>query len=187
MRRTIFQSEHEDFRESVRGFLTREAAPYAQQWEAAGIVDRAFWKRAAAQGLVAFAAPEELGGAGLENFRFTAVLDEEVVATGSVGDGFSLTNDIVAPYLIERASPEQQRRWLPDIASGHAVAAIAMSEPGAGSDLRGIQARARWRADHYELSGTKTFVTSVIQADVVIVAAQIEREGVEGLGLFLVE
>jgi acyl-CoA dehydrogenase len=187
MRRTIFQSEHEDFREAVRGFLAREAAPFAQQWEAAGIVDRAFWKRAATQGMVAFAAPEELGGAGLRDFRFNAVLDEEVVATGSVGDGFSLTNDIVAPYLIDRASPAQQRRWLPPLTSGEVVAAIAMSEPGAGSDLRAIKASARWREDHYELSGAKTFVTSGIQADVVIVAARIEREGVDGLGLFLVD
>src|SRR3954451_20464148 len=99
MRRTIFEEQHDDFRDSVRGFLLREAAPMTAEWEAAGIVDRAFWKRAAAQGLVAFEAPEELGGAGIGDFRFNAVIDEEVVATGSVGDGFSLTNDIVIPYI----------------------------------------------------------------------------------------
>ncbi|MHB1539159.1 MAG: acyl-CoA dehydrogenase family protein [Solirubrobacteraceae bacterium] len=187
MRRMIFEAEHEDFRASVRGFLTREAAPHASEWEAAGIVDRAFWKRAAAQGLVAFAAPEELGGAGLDDFRFNAVLDEEVVATGSVGDGFSLTNDIVVPYMTRLATRQQQSRWLPAIATGEAVLAIAMSEPGAGSDLRGIQATARWRGDRYVLSGSKTFVTSGIQADVVIVAARVEQDGVDGLGLFLVD
>jgi alkylation response protein AidB-like acyl-CoA dehydrogenase len=187
MRRTIFTDEHEDFRASVRGFLMREAAPHADAWEAAGIVDREFWKNAARQGLVAFAAPEDLGGAGLDDFRFNAILDEEVVATGSVGDGFSLTNDIVAPYLIDLASPAQQRRWLPAMTSGEVVAAIAMSEPAAGSDLRGIEAAAVWREDHYELSGSKTFVTSGIQADLVIVAARIVREGIDGFGLFLVD
>ncbi|MHB1469317.1 MAG: acyl-CoA dehydrogenase family protein [Solirubrobacteraceae bacterium] len=187
MRRTIFGPEHEDFRESARGFLAREAAPHAEEWEAAGIVDRAFWRRAGAQGLIAFAAPAELGGAGLDDFRFNAILDEEVVATGSVGDGFSLTNDIVVPYMSDLASAEQQQRWLPAIASGEAVLAIAMSEPGAGSDLRGIRTTATWREDHYELSGSKTFVTSGIQADVVIVAAQVRRDGVDGLGLFLVD
>lgn len=186
MRRTIFSEEHEDFRDSVRGFLAREAAPRAEAWEADGIVDRAFWMRAARQGLVAFAAPEELGGAGLRDFRFNAILDEEVVATDSVGDGFSLTNDIVVPYLIDLASPEQQRRWLPRITSGEAVAAIAMSEPGAGSDLRAIATTATWRDGHYELTGSKTFVTSGIQADLVIVAARVVREGIDGMGLFLV-
>lgn len=187
MRREIFSETHEDFRSSVRAFLERNAAPRAAEWEASGIIDRDFWKQAAGQGLVAFAAPEELGGAGLDDFRFNAVLDEEVVATGSVGDGFSLTNDIVAPYLIDLASMQQQQRWLAPMTTGEVVAAIAMSEPGAGSDLRGIAAKATWRGDHYELSGSKTFVTSGIQADVVIVAAQILREGVEGLGLFLVD
>jgi alkylation response protein AidB-like acyl-CoA dehydrogenase len=189
VRRTLFTEEQEDFRASVRGFLEREAAPQAESWEAAGMVDRTFWRLAAEQGLVAFAAPEELGGAGLRDFRFNAVLDEEVVATGSVGDGFSLTNDIVVPYFTELASAEQQRRWLPRIAAGDAVAAIAMSEPGAGSDLRGIATTATWRGDddRYALSGSKTFVTSGVQADVVIVAAKIVRPGVEGLGLFLVD
>jgi alkylation response protein AidB-like acyl-CoA dehydrogenase len=186
MRRTIFGPEHDDFRESVRGFLAREAAPRSEDWEAAGIIDREFWKRAAEQGLVAFSAPEELGGAGLEDFRFNAIVDEEVVATGTVTDAFSLTNDIVAPYFTELASAEQQERWLPGITSGETVAAIAMSEPGAGSDLRGIASTATWEGDHYVLSGSKTFVTSGIQADLVIVVARIRREGVEGLGLFVV-
>jgi alkylation response protein AidB-like acyl-CoA dehydrogenase len=186
LRRTIFAPEHDDFRESVRGFLAREAAPRSEDWEAAGIIDRGFWKLAAAQGLVAFSAPEEVGGADLDDFRFNAVLDEEVVATGTVTDAFSLTNDIVAPYFTELASPEQHARWLPGITSGETVAAIAMSEPGAGSDLRGIATSATWQGDHYTLSGSKTFVTSGIQADLVIVVARIKREGVEGLGLFVV-
>jgi alkylation response protein AidB-like acyl-CoA dehydrogenase len=186
LRRTIFEDEHRDFRESVRGFLMSAAVPESDRWAAAGIIDRDFWRAAAAQGFVAFAAPEELGGAGIDDFRFNAIIDEEVASTGTVTDAFSLTNDIVAPYFLDLATPEQQARWLPGIAAGELVPVIAMSEPGTGSDLRAIATKATWRGDHYVLTGSKTFVTSGIQADLVIVAAQIDREGVDGLGLFVV-
>jgi alkylation response protein AidB-like acyl-CoA dehydrogenase len=186
MRRTIFEDVHEDFRHSVRGFLTREGLPHTEAWEAAGVVDRSFWRRAADQGLVGFSAPEELGGAGLDDFRFNAVVDEEAAYTGLAGDNLNLTNDIVAPYLLELTDDDQRARWLPGLTSGEDVWAIAMSEPGAGSDLRGMAAKARWRGDHYALSGSKTFVTNGIQADAVIVAAYVERDGVDGLGLFVV-
>jgi acyl-CoA dehydrogenase len=185
--RTIFADEHDEFRASVRGFLTREASPRTEEWEAAGIIDRAFWIKAAAQGYVGFAAPEEYGGLDLDDFRFNAILDEEVVNTGAATDAFSLTNDIVLPYFTELADREQQARWLPGITSGERVAAIAMSEPGAGSDLRGIASTAKWDGAEYRLSGSKTFITSGIQAEIVIVAAKVRREGVEGLGLFVVE
>jgi acyl-CoA dehydrogenase len=187
VRRTIFEEEHDAFRAAVRDFLLREAVPHSAAWERAGSVDRGFWRQAAALGFVAFAAPEEHGGAGLNDFRFNAVLDEEVAYTGAVGDGFSLTNDIVAPYLIELATPAQQARWLPGVTAGELVCAIAMTEPGAGSDLRGIAATATWQGDHYTLTGSKTFVTSGIQAELVIVAARIRRAGVNGLGLLMVE
>jgi alkylation response protein AidB-like acyl-CoA dehydrogenase len=183
MRRAIFAEEHEAFRASVRGFLTREAVPHGAAWEESGIIDREFWKKAAAQGFVAFSAPEELGGAGQTDFRFNAVLDEEVVSTGTVGDGFTLTNDIVAPYLTGLANAEQQARWLPGVTSGERVCAIAMTEPAAGSDLRGIAAKARRDGDVFRLSGAKTFVSSGIQADLVIVAAQTG----DGLSLLMVE
>jgi acyl-CoA dehydrogenase len=187
MRRTIYGDEHEDFRESVRGFLRKEAVPHTEEWEEAGLVSRDFWRAAAAQGYVAFQAPEELGGVGLDDFRFNAVIGEEVAYTGTVGDNFSLVNDIVAPYLLDFTNDEQKARWLPGVTSGDLVPVIAMSEPGAGSDLRGIVATATWTGDHYLLSGSKTFVTSGIQADLVIVAAQVKgREGVEGMGLFAV-
>ena len=186
MRRTIFEDEHRDFRESVRGFLLDAAVPQSERWASAGIIDRDFWRAAAAQGFVAFAAPEELGGAGIDDFRFNAVIDEEVASTGTVTDAFSLTNDIVAPYFLDLGTPEQQQRWLPGITAGELVPVIAMSEPGTGSDLRAIASTASWRGDHYVLSGSKTFVTSGIQADLVIVAARIDREGVDGLGLFVV-
>jgi acyl-CoA dehydrogenase len=187
LRRVIFSDEHEEFRASVRRFLEREGAPQTAEWEAAGIIDRSFWKKAAALGFVGLAVPEEHGGAGVDDFRFNAILDEEVVYTGTVTDAFSLTNDIVLPYLIELASPEQQARWLPDLTSGERVCAIAMSEPGAGSDLRGIRSTAKWADGRYLLSGSKTFVTSGIQAEIVIVAARVQRDGIDGLGLFVVE
>jgi acyl-CoA dehydrogenase len=187
LRRLIFADEHEQFRASVRGFLEREGAPHASEWEAAGTIDRGFWKRAAALGFVGFAAPERFGGAGVDDFRFNAILDEEVVYTGTATDAFALTNDIVLPYLMELSTPAQQARWLPGLTSGEQVWAIAMSEPGAGSDLRAIASTATWVDGRYLLSGSKTFVTSGIQADLVVVAARVRRDGVEGLGLFVVE
>ncbi len=185
MRRLIFAPEHDEFRASVRAFLTQEALPHVEAWEAAGMVDRSFWKKAAAQGLVGFEAPVELGGAGIDDFRFNAVIDEEMNHLGIPGDGFTMENDIIAPYLVEHATPEQQQRWLPGFTAGDVVVAIAMSEPGAGSDLRGIQATARRDGDEYVINGSKTFVTSGIQADLIIVAARTGEDG--ALSLFLVD
>ena len=176
MRRTIFEAEHEDFRASVRGFLEREAVPHVEEWEAAGMVDRAFWRKAAAHGFVGFEAPEEYGGAGLHDFRFNAILNEEVAYAGAVGDNFSLENDIVTPYLVDLTDDEQKDRWLPPFTRGDLVVAIAMSEPGAGSDLRAMTTSARRDGDAYVLNGSKTFVTSGIQAELVIVAARTSKE-----------
>ena len=188
MQRTMFDDVHDDFRESVRRFLVKEAVPHTEDWEAAGAVDRAFWKKAAAQGLVGFAAPEDLGGAGLSDFRFNAVLDEEIAYTGAVGDYLNLLNDIIAPYLLDLTTAEQRERWLPGVTAGETICAIAMSEPGAGSDLRGMSSTARRQDGHYLVSGSKTFVTSGITADLVIVAAYVKgEENVDGLGLFVVE
>ncbi len=187
LRREIFDDEHDAFRESVRGFLIREAVPHTEAWEQAGLVDRSFWTKAAAQGFVAFAAPEDLGGAGIEDFRFNAIINEEVAYTGTVYDNFSLTNDIVLPYLLELTSEEQRARWLPAVCSGERIVAIAMTEPGAGSDLRGITSTATWRGEHWELNGSKTFVTNGILADLVIVAARVRGRDTEGLALFVVE
>ncbi|MBC2637735.1 MULTISPECIES: acyl-CoA dehydrogenase family protein [unclassified Rhodococcus (in: high G+C Gram-positive bacteria)] len=187
MKRTIFEPEHEQFRDAVRAFLIKEAVPHSDEWEEAGMVDRDFWRRAAAQGLVGFAAPEEFGGGGLRDFRFNAVLNEEVVRTGTVGDGFSLTNDIVLPYFLDLADEAQQKRWLPDIVSGERTIAVSMSEPGTGSDLRAIKTTARREGSGWRITGSKTFVTSGMQADLVIVAARIPDEDGGGFGLFVVE
>lgn len=187
MERTIFDDAHGLFRESVRGFLTRAATPRTAAWEAAGIIDREFWIEAAEQGLVGLAIPEEYGGSGVDDFRFNAVLNEEVVHTATTTDGFGLTNDVLTPYLVGLTTEEQKQRWLPGVARGTLVPAIAMTEPGAGSDLRAISTTATWDGDVYELSGSKTFVTSGIQADLVVVAARVRQPGIEGLGLFIVE
>jgi len=187
LRREIFEDEHDAFRESVHGFLMREAVPNTEKWEEAGLVDRSFWAKAAAQGYVGFEAPEELGGAGVDDFRFNAIINEEVAYTGTVYDNFSLTNDIALPYLLELTNEEQRARWLPSVTSGERIVAIAMSEPGAGSDLRGIASTATWRDDHWVISGSKTFVTNGILADLVIVAARVRARDTEGLALFVVE
>lgn len=182
----LFEAEHEDFRESFRRFLTDRALPRTEAWEAAGAVDRAFWREAAANGFVAFQAPEAHGGAGIGDFRFNAVIDEELAHTGAAGDYFPLVNDVVTPYLLDLTTPEQRARWLPGVTDGSVVPAIAMTEPGAGSDLRGIATTARWRGDHWSLGGAKTFVTNGIQADLVIVVARLADYEAEGFGLFVV-
>jgi len=184
MRRTIFEPEHEHFRESVRSFLSREAVPHTEEWEAAGMVDRSFWRKAAEAGFVGFEAPEEYGGLGLVDFRFNAILDEEMAYALAVGDNFSLENDIVCPYLVDLADDDQKRRWLPPFTRGELIVAIAMTEPGMGSDLRAMTTVARPVDGGWMLSGSKTFVTSGIQADLVIVAAR----GDDGrISLFVVD
>ncbi len=188
MERAIFEDEHKAFRESVRGFITTEALPHTEEWEAAGMVDRGFWRRAADHGFVAFEAPEDCGGLGIHDFRFNAVVTEEVAYAGAVGDNFSLQNDIIVPYLLEYTDEAQQQRWLPGVVRGELVFAIAMTEPGAGSDLRAMSASARRDGDEYVLDGSKTFVTSGIQAELVIVAARTSQGGGrEGFSLLVVE
>jgi acyl-CoA dehydrogenase len=176
MRRDIFEPEHHDFRASVRGFLEREAVPFRDEWEASGRLDRSFWKKAAAQGFVGFEAPEEFGGLGIDDYRFNALLLEETSSLGLLPDHFMLQNDVLGPYLFDLAAPEQQARWLPGFTAGDLLAAIAMSEPGAGSDLRGIATTAKRDGDVYLLNGSKTFISSGTQADLIVVAARTSDE-----------
>jgi alkylation response protein AidB-like acyl-CoA dehydrogenase len=187
VKREIFEDEHHEFRESVRRFLAAEALPHTEEWETGGMIDRSFWRRAAECGFVGFEMPEKYGGVGIADFRFNAVLDEAVAYAGAVGDNFSLQNDIIAPYLLELADDEQKARWMPGFTNGELVFAIAMTEPGAGSDLRAMSATARRNADGYVLDGSKTFVTSGIQADLVIVAARTAKGAAEGYSLVVVE
>jgi len=186
--RRIFTAEHDSFRAAVRDFFRAEGSPRVEQWSVDGIIDRDFWKKAAAQGLVGFAAPEGLGGLGIDDFRFSCIVDEEVVYAGLGTDAFTLTNDIVGPYLWDLMSPAQQERWVPGVTDGSVVPAIAMSEPAAGSDLRGMKTTATLDGDDYVLNGSKTFITSGIQADLVVVAAKVIRTDSDPrIGLFVVE
>ncbi len=188
MEQHLYESEHEDFRQLCRTFLAREAAPHHEEWERAGIVGREVWRKAGAAGLLGMDVDIEYGGGGQRDFRFNAVLVEEIIAAGLTGLGFGLHNDVVAPYLTELTTPEQRKRWLPGFCSGELITAIAMSEPGAGSDLAGIRTTATRDGDTYVLGGQKTFITNGEQADLVIVVAKTDPErGAHGVSLIAVE
>ena len=189
MQRTLFEAEHDAFRDTVRTFMQRHVAPRHQEWEKAGIVDRDVWVEAGKQGLLGMDVPEEYGGGGVRDFRYNAVLDEEISRAGATGLGFGLHNDIVAPYLLALGTPDQQRRWLPGFCSGELITAIAMSEPGAGSDLQRVRTHARRDGGGWVLSGSKTFITNGINADLVLVVARTDpdADGARGLSLLAVE
>jgi alkylation response protein AidB-like acyl-CoA dehydrogenase len=162
--------------------------PYHAAWERAGVVDRSVWTEAGRHGLLGMAAPERYGGGGVADFRYNAVLDEEIIRVGATGVGFGLHNDIVAPYLLDLATDEQQERWLPGFCTGGIITAIAMSEPAAGSDLAAVRTHARKDGGGYRLSGSKTFVTNGILSDLVIVVAKTDTEaGARGISLLMVE
>ena len=176
MRRTVYEPEHEQFREVVREFIAREVAPHGQAWEQAGIVDREVYRAAGKHGLIGFNVPEEFGGGGVADFRFNAVVSEELAKAGPGTPAFTLHNDVVAPYLTSLATPEQQQRWLPGFAAGDLIGAIAMTEPGAGSDLAGVRTHAVLDGGTWILSGAKTFISSGINADLVIVVTRTDPD-----------
>ncbi|MFG2036911.1 acyl-CoA dehydrogenase family protein [Dactylosporangium sp. NPDC048998] len=188
MEQHLYEAEHHAFRDLCREFLAREAVPHNDEWEKAGIVDREIWRKAGAAGLLGMDVDERYGGGGQRDFRFNAVLVEEITAAGASGLGFGLHNDVVAPYLTELTTEEQRKRWLPGFCSGDIVTAIAMSEPGAGSDLAGIRTSAVREGDAWVLNGQKTFITNGEMADLVIVVAKTDRaRGAHGISLFAVE
>ncbi len=186
MRRSRYDAEHEAFRDSVRAFMQREVVPRHAEWEQAGKVDRAVWIEAGKQGFLGFEAPEEFGGSGIRDFRYNTILGEESMAFGATGLGFGLHNDIVLPYLLELGTPEQHKRWLPKFCSGEMITAIAMTEPGAGSDLQGIRTTARREGDQFVVNGSKIFITNGIHADLVIVVAKTDPEVKASRGLSLI-
>jgi len=186
--RTLFEPEHELFRESYRAFLDKHVAPFHDQWEKDKIVDRGVWLEAGKQGFLSMAVPEEYGGGGNPDFRYNAIVAEETVAGRYSGIGFALHNDVIAPYLLNLTTREQKERWLPQFSTGEMITAIAMTEPGTGSDLQGIKTRAVKEGDHYILNGSKTFITNGINADLVIVVAQTNPDkGAQGFSLLAVE
>ncbi|MGA9276015.1 acyl-CoA dehydrogenase family protein [Ilumatobacter sp.] len=171
---TIYESDHELFRDSFRAFAAQEMGPHVEQWERDGIMDRSVYLEAGKHGFIGMAVPEEFGGGGVRDFRFNAVLNEEVARAnlGGGGLGMMLHNDITTPYFIEYCNEEQRRRWLPGIASGELITAIAMTEPGTGSDLQSIATTAVRDGDEWVVNGAKTFITNGINSDLVIVACK---------------
>jgi long-chain-acyl-CoA dehydrogenase len=186
--RILFEPDHEAFRETVGTFLDKEAVPFHQQWEKDGIVDREVWAKAGAQGMLGLQLPTEHGGGGTPDFRYNAVVGEEMTRRGVYGCAFTLFNDMIAPYFAASATPEQQARWFPGLCAGTTIAAIAMTEPGAGSDLQGISTRVVDEGDHYVLTGQKTFISNGILADLVVVVARTDPDaGHQGISLLVVE
>jgi len=162
--------------------------PFHDQWEKDGVVSRDVWRAAGKHGYLAMSVPEIYGGAGVDDFRFNAIVNEELIRVGASGVGFSLHNDVTQPYYLELANDEQKARWLPGIVSGELITAIAMSEPGAGSDLAGIRTTARRDGDEFVINGAKTFITNGQLADLVIVVAKTDPEaGSRGVSLLVVE
>ncbi len=190
MERTLFSEEHELFRTSVRRFVEKEIVPHHPDWERAGIVPRELFSSAGAHGFLGMAVPERYGGGGVDDFRYNLVLGEEVQRSGTGGAGLGLTlhNDICLPYFLALASDEQKDRWLPGICSGDLITAIAMTEPGMGSDLAGMATTARRDGDTYVVNGSKTFITNGINADLVITAVKTDpSQRHRGISLLVLE
>jgi alkylation response protein AidB-like acyl-CoA dehydrogenase len=186
--RDLFEAEHEDFRKTVRSFFEKEVTPHHDQWEKDGVVPRELWLKAGESGLLCFDVPEEYGGPGITDFRFNQIVSEEQARSGANGPGFSVHTDIIVPYIISLGTDEQKQRWLPGCVSGETITAIAMTEPGAGSDLQGVRTTAIDKGDHYVLNGSKTFISNGINADLVIVVARTDPDaGHKGISLLVVE
>jgi alkylation response protein AidB-like acyl-CoA dehydrogenase len=188
MKRIVFEDEHEALRESARQFIERELVPNAEKWEADRLIDRSAFTAAGKYGLIGFNMPEEYGGGGSDDFRFNAVIDEEIARYGGPAPSLSLQNDVVGPYFKHLANEEQLKRWMPGIASGELILAVAMTEPGAGSDLAGIRTSAVRDGDDWIVNGSKTFISSGLNCDLVVVVCRTDPEaGHKGFTLLVVE
>ena len=185
--RTVYREDHEIFRTTVRRFVERECLPRQTGWNEAGCVDRDTWLKAGREGLLCTSLPEEFGGGG-GDFGHCAILIEELAAANVSGPGFALHSDIIAPYILRLGTDEQKRHWLPRCARGECILAIAMSEPGAGSDLKAVRTTAVRQGDEYVINGSKTFISNGLNCDLVIVVAKTDpAAGAKGVSLFLVE
>jgi alkylation response protein AidB-like acyl-CoA dehydrogenase len=185
--RTIFSDEHELFRDQVRRFFAEEIIPHHAAWENEGMVPRSVWAKAGAAGLLCPAMPEAYGGGGGTRLH-SAIVFEEVARAGTSGIGFGLHSDIVAPYLLAYGTEEQKRQWLPRMATGEVIGAIAMTEPGTGSDLQAVRTTALREGNELVVNGSKTFITNGQNADLVIVVAKTDpTQGAKGISLVLVE
>ena len=190
MKRSIFDEEHEMFRQAFRSFLDREVVPNFEKWEKEGITPREMILSAGASGFLCMAAPEKYGGAGVEDFRYNLVANEEVQAAQVVGAGMAiiLHNDVCAPYILHGTTDEQKERWLPGMCSGELLTAICMTEPGAGSDLAGMSTSAIRDGDQYVVNGSKTFITNGINADLAITAVKTDpSQRHKGMSMMVIE
>jgi alkylation response protein AidB-like acyl-CoA dehydrogenase len=190
MQRDLFEPDHELFRSSVREFVEREVTPYVTKWEAEGKVDKEMFRRAGRAGFLGMAIPEQYGGGGVSDFRFNVVIVEELMRGDAMASGMCITlhNDVCLPYFLHLADEEQRRRWMPGLVSGDLMSAIAMTEPGAGSDLAGIKTTAIRDGDDFLVNGSKTFITNGINADLVITAVKTDpSERHSGMSLVVIE
>ena len=187
--RSAYNEDHEAFRQSVRQFLLKEVAPNAKQWQEDGIVPKSIWPKAGEVGMLCPTAPVEYGGLGLD-FGYNAIVDEESAYYGGAATGFSLQSDIVVHYLVSYGSEEQKKHWLPKMISCEVITAIAMTEPGTGSDLQGMKATARKDGNHYVINGNKTYITNGQNADLILVCVKTDTEvqpAWKGMSIVLVE
>ncbi|GAB5096563.1 acyl-CoA dehydrogenase family protein [Caballeronia sp. GAFFF2] len=185
--RTVFRDDHEMLRTSVRRFLERECVPKQAEWDKTGRVDRETWLKAGREGLLCLTLPAEYGGGG-GDFGHAAVLNEEVNRAGLSGLGFGVHSDVIAPYIARIGSEEQKQKWLPKVCSGEAILAIAMTEPGTGSDLKSVRTSAVRDGDEYVINGSKTFISNGLNADLIIVICKTDPSaGSKGVSLIVVE
>jgi acyl-CoA dehydrogenase len=185
--RTLFNTDHDAFRDTVRKFFEKEAAPFHAQWEEDGQIDRKLWLKAGEQGMLCPCVSEEYGGIGAD-YLYSAIVMEEISRAGLTGIGFGLHTDIVAPYIEHYGSEEMKQKYLPKMIAGELVGAIAMTEPGAGSDLQGVRTSAVRDGDHYIINGSKTFITNGQHADIVVVVTKTDpSKGAKGVSLIIVE
>ena len=187
--RTAYNEDHEAFRQSVRQFLQKEVAPHAKQWQEEGIGPKSIWPKAGEVGMLCPTVPVEYGGLGLD-FGYNAIVDEESAYYGGVATGFSLQSDIVVNYITSYGSEEQKKHWLPKMISGEVITAIAMTEPGTGSDLQGMKTTAKKDGNHYVINGSKTYITNGQNADLILVCVKTDTEiqpAYKGMSIVLVE
>lgn len=190
MRRIIFDEEHDMFRESVRSFIDKEIAPNHEKWEKNGKVDKDMFQKAGSTGFLGMAIPEEYGGGGVKDFRYNSVINEEIQLAGVVGSGMCITlhNDVCLPYFINYCNEEQAERWMPGLANGDLMSAIAMTEPAIGSDLASMGTSARQEGNGYVVNGSKTFITNGINSDLIITAVKTDpSEKHKGMSLLVIE
>lgn len=185
--RYIFTEEHEQFRDSVKKFIAAEVTPYHRQWEKDGKVSREVWLKAGANGFLCSNAPEEYGGAGVD-FKYNAIFTEELGRAGITGPGFGVHSDMAAAYILNFGSDEQKKQWLPKMASGEVIAALGLTEPGAGSDLKAIRTKATRDGDDFVINGQKVFISNGQMCDILVLATKTDgAAGAHGITLFLVE